>query len=100
MGTRKSKNSGADVADWVGFDVITSSGRRVGVVEDVCKVGSSKVGTCLLLSRRIPGKGETQFLLPLRRVVFDPIQYCFVWNDDDAPQTETGRGVGGRLSAA
>jgi len=36
MGTRRAKISGTKIADWIGFDVITSSGQRVGIVEDVC----------------------------------------------------------------
>jgi ribosomal 30S subunit maturation factor RimM len=79
MATRKHEGRTND-SDWVGFDVMTSAGHRVGIVEDICRIGAKGVGTCLLLARRTPHGGEQHFLLPLKELVFDPIQHCLLWD--------------------
>ena len=81
MNKTKQKTSQPKAGECIGFDVITSKGRRVGVVEDVYRCSKRRIGTCLLLARRVPGTGLKHFILPLKRVVFDPVAYCFVWSE-------------------
>jgi hypothetical protein len=78
---RQAKVSAPKGGDCIGFDVITSRGSRVGVVEDVYRCSGRGIGTCMVLARKIPGAGMRRFILPLKRVAFDPVQYCFVWNE-------------------